>query len=130
MKLPFINQRVIIFVLMLSLISLGWFGANVGVHAQTKLPAASGHVNDFAEVLDATTRARLEKVLDNLKQRTGIDFVIATVKSTGSEKLYDYSLRIARDWDVGVMTSPKKSVLLTICLTVSSATWDSACKKR
>ncbi len=114
MKLPFINQRATIFVLMLSLIAWCWFGANVGVHAQAKLPAASGHVNDFAEVLDAATRDRLEKILDNLKQRTGIDFVIATVKSTGSEKLYDYSLRIARDWDVGVMTSPKKSVLLTI----------------
>jgi tetratricopeptide (TPR) repeat protein len=114
MKLPLINQRAIIFVLMLSLIALCWFGANVGVHAQAKLPAPSGHVNDFAEVLDAATKNRLERILDNLKQRTGIDFVIATVKSTGSEKLYDYSLRIARDWDVGVMTSPTKSVLLTI----------------
>ena len=78
------------------------------------MPKPSGHVNDFAEVLDAATKQRLEKVLENLKQRTGIDFVIATVKSTGSEDLYDYSLRIANDWNIGVPTSPKKTVLLAI----------------
>src|SRR5258708_40151645 len=97
MRLPFINQRAIIFVLILSLIALCWFGANVGVQAQAKLPAASGHVTDFAEVLDAPTRDRLEKVLHNLKQRTGIDFVISTANSTDSEKPYEALLRIARD---------------------------------
>src|SRR6266436_4079957 len=114
MKLPFINQRTIILVLVLAIIVLGWFGAQVGVLAQAKLPVAGGHINDFAEVLDTATKDRFEKILDNLKQRTGIDFVIATVKNTGSETLYDYSLRLANDWNIGVMTSPKKSVLLTI----------------
>src|SRR6266853_1645805 len=114
MKLPFINQRAIIFALMLSIICLCWFGGKAGVHAQAKLPQPNGHVNDFAEVLDPATRDRLEKILDNLKQRTGIDFVIATVQSTGSEMLYDYSLRVANDWNIGVLTSPKKSVLLAI----------------
>ncbi len=114
MKLPFINQRAIIFVVILAVISFFWFGANPGVSAQGRLPKPSGHVNDFAEVLDATTKQRLEKVLENLKERSGIDFVIATVKSTGAEDLYDYSLRIANDWNIGVPTSPKKTVLLAI----------------
>jgi len=114
MKLPFMNQRAIIFVLLLSIIVLCWFGAHPGVHAQARPPVASGHINDFAEVLNTATRDRFEKILDNLKQRAGIDFVIATVKNTGSETLYDYSLRLANDWNIGVMTSPKKSVLLTI----------------
>jgi len=114
MKLPFINQRTIIFVVILAVISLFWFGASRGAHAQERLPKPSGHVNDFAELLDATTRQRLEKILENLKERSGIDFVIATVKSTGAEDLYDYSLRIANDWNVGVPTSAKKTVLLAI----------------
>ncbi|HEY5073544.1 MAG TPA: TPM domain-containing protein [Pyrinomonadaceae bacterium] len=114
MKLPFINQRTVIFVVILAVISLFWFGANPGAHAQGRLPKPSGHVNDFAEVLDAATKQRLEKVLENLKERTGIDFVIATVKSSGAEDLYDYSLRIANDWNIGVPTSPKKTVLLAI----------------
>jgi tetratricopeptide (TPR) repeat protein len=114
MKLPFINQRAIGFLLMLSIIVLCWLGAHPGVHAQGKLPAASGHVNDFAAVLDTASKDRLEKILDNLEQRTGIDFVIAIVKDTGSERLSDYSLRMASDWSIGLSTSSKKSVLLTI----------------
>jgi tetratricopeptide (TPR) repeat protein len=101
-------------VLLFSIVVLFWFGAHPGVHAQSKLPVASGHINDFAEVLDTATKARFEKILDNLKQRTGIEFVIATVKNTGAETLYDYSLRLANDWNIGVVTSPKKSILLTI----------------
>src|SRR3977135_2903218 len=91
MKLPFINQRTMILVLMLSIIVLYWIGVRPGVHAQEKLPVASGHVNDFAAVLDTASKDRLEQILINLKERTGIDFVIATVKSTGSEQIYDYS---------------------------------------
>ena len=68
MKLPFINQRTIIFAVILAVISLFWFGANPGAHAQGRLPKPSGHVNDFAEVLDAATKQRLEKVLENLKE--------------------------------------------------------------
>src|SRR2546422_7181529 len=108
MKLPFINQRAIVLVLIISLITLFWFGATAGVSAQAKLPKPNGHVNDFGEVLDAATKDRLEKVLENLKQRTEIDFVIATVKSAGSEDLYDYSLRIANDWKIGSPSSLHK----------------------
>jgi tetratricopeptide (TPR) repeat protein len=99
---------------MLSIIVVCWMIVRPAVHAQEKLPAASGHVNDFAALLDTASKDRLEQILVNLKQRTGIDFVIATVKSTGSEKIYDYSLRIANDWNIGASTSPGKSVLLTI----------------
>lgn len=114
MKLPFINQRAIVLVLILLLITIFWFSATTGVSAQAKLPKPNGHINDFAEVLDAATRARLEKVLENLKQRTGIDLVIATVKSGGSEDLYDYSLRVANDWKIGAPASLNKSLLLLI----------------
>ena len=114
MKLPFINRRAIVLAVILGITAFFWFWTNPGVHAQGRLPKPNGHVNDFAEVLDATTKQRLEKVLENLKERTDIDFVIATVKSAGAEDLYDYSLRIANDWSIGVSTSPKKTVLLVI----------------
>ena len=41
------------------------------------LPPPHGHVNDFAGVIDAETQRRLNNILENLKQRTEIDFVIA-----------------------------------------------------
>jgi uncharacterized membrane protein YgcG/tetratricopeptide (TPR) repeat protein len=115
MKLPFINHRTVVFVLLLTFISLLWLGANPHVRAQGKrLPKRSGHVNDFGEVLDAATKQRLETVLKNLKQKAGVDFVIATVKTAGAEDLYDYSLRFANEWNVGAPASQNKSVLLFV----------------
>jgi tetratricopeptide (TPR) repeat protein len=115
MKSPFINQRAIVFAILLAIVSLFSMGVNRRAGAQgQRLPKPRGHVNDFGEVLDATTRQRLEKVLENLKQQTGLDFVIATVKTVGTEDLYDYSLQVANDWEVGAPSSPNKSLLLVI----------------
>lgn len=114
MKLPFINQRAIILLAIVSGILLCWVVASPHISAQGRLLKPTGHVNDFADVLDATTKQRLEKVLENLKLRTGIDFVVATVKSAGTEDLYDYSLRIANDWNIGAPASSNKSILLVL----------------
>jgi tetratricopeptide (TPR) repeat protein len=114
MQLPFINQRAIILVIILSITALLWSGTSAGVSAQDRLPRPSGHINDFAAVLDAATRDRLEKILENLKQRTQVDLVIATVKTAGSEDLYDYSLRIANDWDLGAPAGSNKTVLVLV----------------
>ena len=75
MKLPFINQRAIVLILILSVAALFSLGVGTGVSAQDKLPKPNGHINDFGEVLDAATKDRLEKILENLKERAGIDFV-------------------------------------------------------
>jgi tetratricopeptide (TPR) repeat protein len=116
MKLPFINQRAIVLILILSIVALCSFSMGTGVSAQAKLPKPNGHLNDFGEVLDAATKDRLEKILENLKERSGIDFVIATIKSSGSKDLYDYSLEIANDWNRGAPAGPNKSVLLVIAV--------------
>jgi uncharacterized membrane protein YgcG/tetratricopeptide (TPR) repeat protein len=116
MKLTFINQRAIVLILILAISALFWPGADTGVSAQAKLPKPGGHINDFGEVLDVATRDRLEKILENLKERSGIDFVIATVKNSGSGDLYDYSLAIANDWNRGAPTGPNKSVLLVVAV--------------
>jgi tetratricopeptide (TPR) repeat protein len=114
MKLPFLNPRAIVFVAVLSLLLSFWLGANPRAGAQGRLGKPSGHINDFAGVLDAPTKQQLERVLENLKQRTGIDFVIATVKTSGSQDLYDYSLSVANDWAIGVPVNPNKSILLVL----------------
>lgn len=114
MKLPFMNLRAVVLILILLLAGLFWLGTDAGVSAQSKLPKPNGHINDFGEVLDAATRARLEKVLETLKERSGIDFVVATVKSAGTEDLYNYSLQIANDWNLGAPAATNRSVLLVI----------------
>lgn len=81
---------------------------------QSKLPERNAYVNDFAGTIDAPTRDRLETILTNLKQRSDIDFVVVTVTTVGPEDLYQYSMRMARVWDVGVRTRPSKGLLLVI----------------
>ena len=98
-------------VLLLAAIALS-FGSSAG--AQDKLPAPSGSVNDFAEVIDAATKQRLDTVLQSLKTRTDVDLVIAVVKTAGSADMYDYSLRVANEWQVGTRTSTRKSMLMVI----------------
>ncbi|HSP61505.1 MAG TPA: TPM domain-containing protein [Pyrinomonadaceae bacterium] len=108
------NQRAIVFTAILAALLLVWSGANWRGQAQnTRLPQPSGYVNDFGEVIDVATKQRLETVLANLKERTGIEFFVATVKSAGGQYLSDYSLRVANDWNVGP-NSQRKGVLLVI----------------
>jgi uncharacterized membrane protein YgcG/tetratricopeptide (TPR) repeat protein len=85
--------------------------------AQVKqLPAPTAHVNDFAGVLDEKTRQQLENTLANLKQKTGIEFDIATVESTGGQDITEFSLQVAQDWHIGNRTSAKKSLLLVLAV--------------
>src|SRR6266567_1096083 len=88
---------------------------NVTPLAQTKqLPAPTVHVNDFAGVLDAKTKDRIESLLENLKQRSQIDFYVATVESTGSQDIFDFSRQLARDWNIGNRASGAKTLLLVV----------------
>jgi tetratricopeptide (TPR) repeat protein len=65
-------------------------------------------------VLNSANRERLESILEQLKGRTDVDLVIALVKTAGSEDLYDYSLRLANEWNIGSRSSTRKNLLLVI----------------
>lgn len=82
--------------------------------SQTPLPSPTGHVNDFAGVVDASVKERLENMLANLKERGGIEFSIVTVKSTEGKDISDYSLQFSREWRIGVTQSKDNSLLLLI----------------
>ena len=86
--------------------------------AQTKqqIPAPTGHVNDFAGVVDEKTKQQLENILANLKLKTGIEFDIATVESTAGQDISDFSLQLAKDWNIGARTSARKSLLLVLAV--------------
>jgi len=107
------NQRAIVFTAILAVFLLVWAGASSRGQAQnTHLPQPVRYINDFGEVIEASTKTRLETVLINLKERTGIEFFIVTVKSAGAEDIYDYSLRVANEWSVGSKSSRKALVLV------------------
>lgn len=82
--------------------------------AQEKLPAPVTHVSDLAEAIESGSKQQLENILANLQQRSGINFTIVTVKTTGGRDIYDFSLDLAKDWDVGLRTSANQSLLLVV----------------
>ena len=86
----------------------------VNQRAQTQFPSPNGHVNDFANVIDADTKARLESLLQNLKAKTQIEFAVATVDSTGALPIEDFAKSLARDWNIGTFNGRGKSLLLVV----------------
>src|SRR4029453_11068789 len=103
-------------------IALAFCLANITQHPQTKsqYPAPSVHVSDFANVLDENTRNRLETLLENFKTKSQIDFYIATVENTGDTDVFEFSRRLATQWNIGARSSGSKSLLLVVA--VSSRT--------
>ena len=103
--------------------AFGWallLGA-VGLHADAQsakspLPAPTGYVNDYANVIDAQTKSRLETLLTNLKQRADIEIAVATVPSTNGEDIFDYSLAVARGWGIGAKGGDKAGLLLLVAI--------------
>ena len=79
-----------------------------------KLPAPTSYVSDFAGVIDSQTKARLETLLQNLKEKSKIELYVATVDSTGTQEISTFSQQLARDWNIGAKASRSKSLLLVI----------------
>src|SRR6266550_5157311 len=84
--------------------------------AQSPLPKPTGYVNDYAGVIDAATKARLETTLGNLDRQQQIQFSVVTVDTTGGQDIFDYSLAIARGWGIGSKVVQKPSLLLLVAI--------------
>jgi uncharacterized protein len=102
--------------LLLSLSAVLFFLFEVDQFAQTKtrVPKPTERLNDFAGVVDEKTRLKVENVLENVKQKTGIEFDIAMIKSTAGQDIFDFSRQLALDWGIGARTSKRKSLLLVV----------------
>ncbi len=89
--------------------------SNASSNAQSsQLPTPTAHINDFAGVVDAKTKTQLEAILVNLKERSKIEFYIATVDTTDGQDIFDYSNKLASDWNIGARNSASKSLLLVV----------------
>ncbi len=64
-------------------------------------PAPTARVNDYAGLLAAADRARLEALLTERERATGAQMVIAIFRSLEGESLEDFSIRLAERWRVG-----------------------------
>jgi uncharacterized protein len=83
----------------------------------TRLPTPKGFVNDDANVFDEQAKARLETLLTKLKEKSKIEFAVATVDTTKGESIFDYSIGVAREWGIGPKdTSQGGGMLLMLAI--------------
>jgi uncharacterized membrane protein YgcG/tetratricopeptide (TPR) repeat protein len=93
-----------------------FLGAKPLAQTVPQIPARAGYVNDFAGVIDEQTRLELGNILENVKQKTGIEFAVVTVESTAGQEIFDFSRQLAADWKIGARNSPRKSLLLVVAV--------------
>jgi len=90
------------------------FSANAPT--ESPLPAPTGHVNDYAGVIDEATKQSIEEKLRAFKTATGVEIAVAVVKTTGDRPIFDYSLAVARGWGIGSKADDNPSALLFIAI--------------
>lgn len=87
--------------LVVCLAASGVTAAGTGAGVPGQLPAPTGFVNDFAGVLSAADRERLEDLSSSLEARTGVEMAIVTVRTTGDESIQMYAVRLFEAWGIG-----------------------------
>jgi uncharacterized protein len=69
--------------------------------AAQNVPAPSGPVNDFANVLDAASREQLTALVTALEKDTSAEIAVATVTSLDGLPVDEYANRLFTAWGVG-----------------------------
>ena len=85
---------------------------------QPKFPAYTGHVNDFANVIDQQTEQKLETWLTNFENLTGTQIAAVTINSLEGRSIEDYALDLYRAWGIGAKSGENrdKGALLIVSL--------------
>src|SRR5512137_1528273 len=65
------------------------------------LPKPEGWVSDFAGVMDAESRNKITAMAQELKEKTGVELAVATVKDMDGDNIEDYAVRLFGEWGIG-----------------------------
>lgn len=81
-----------------TLVCAGFFAF---VLAYTSPGAPTGFVNDFANIIDDDTQAKLETQLSAYKQSSNHEVVVVTVQSLGGDYIENYAVKLFEEWGIG-----------------------------
>ncbi len=96
-----------------------FLGIGLPALAQKKdFPKYSGHVNDFANVIDPSVEQRMENILTNFENLTGTQIAAVTVQSLEERPVEEYANDLYRAWGIGAKSGENKDkgALLMIAL--------------
>lgn len=85
------------FILTLTLLS----ALSATSYGQTDLPMPRNYVEDYANVINTSDESSLNGVLKELEQKTGAQYIILTVLSTGGLPIEQFSIELAEKWKLG-----------------------------
>jgi uncharacterized protein len=80
--------------------------------AAPTFPELTGRIVDAADVIPPATRAALEPKLEALETKSGIQLVVATVKSLEGQAIEPYANELFRHWKLGEATKNNGVLLL------------------
>ncbi len=69
--------------------------------AAETFPKPTGAVNDFAGVIPAQYKSRMENLAREVLEKTGTAIVVATVETIGDNDPNDYANRLYQAWGIG-----------------------------
>ncbi|HEX8709725.1 MAG TPA: TPM domain-containing protein [Pyrinomonadaceae bacterium] len=94
------------------------------MEAQSPLPPPDGLVNDYANVIDATTEERLEATVKRLKQGSQVALAVVTVETTGDKPAYEYAMDVARGWRLGSGSDGDEGGGMILLVAVKDRKWE------
>jgi uncharacterized protein len=71
-----------------------------------QIPAPTGYVNDFANVIASEQRSLIERIIDDVRAKSKGEIVLVTLPSIGDRDVSEVALRIGREWKVGKLGNP------------------------
>ena len=89
-----------------------WLALLTSLALAASYPALSGRIVDQAGLLNAGARADIEAKLVALEEKSGIQLVLATVKSLDGDAVESYANGLFRFWKLGEKTKNNGALLL------------------
>lgn len=69
--------------------------------AAADLSKPSHYVEDYANVVNASQESSLNGILQELEQKSGVQYIILTVETTGGMSIEQFSIELAEKWKLG-----------------------------
>ena len=71
-----------------------------------QIPAPVGYVNDFANVIAPQYKSQMERIIEDVRAKSGGDIVVVTLPDLGGRPQEDVARMIGREWGVGKKGNP------------------------
>ena len=85
----------------LALILLILSAATRAGYAQADLPMPRHYVEDYAGVISDSDERSLNGILQELEQKTGAQYIVLTVQTTGGMPIEQFAIELAEKWKLG-----------------------------